>query len=325
MPRPHTTMRHVRDVLRLRFAEGLSLRQVARSLSMAPTTVADYVARATNAGLSWPLPEELGDDDALERQLFTREVVASAKPEPDFAVVRSERAKKGVTSMLLWLEWKEVNPDGYSYSAFCRHYQQWRRHVDVVLRQDHQPGELFVDFPGMTIPIYDERTLDVAFGAELFVAVLGVSNYLFAEALVSQGLEHWISGHVRCFEFLNGAPTKVVPDNLKSGVSKPHPYEPDLNATYQEMARHYGTVTRPRSKPACNWPSVGSSRCCATSASPHSGRSMSESPNSWSGSTIDPSRRWRGRADRSSRKSTDRPLRRCPPRATSSPPGNGPG
>jgi transposase len=197
------------------------------------------------AGLSWPLSDELFDDE-LEARLFPGEVkLVATKPGPDFAYVHKELRKKGVQLTLLWFEYREIHPDGYSYSQFCFLYRQWRRHVDVVMRQDHKGGELFVDFPGMRIPIYDAVTLMVNFEAELFVAVLGASSYLFAVALRSQELEHWVAAHVDCFEFLGGVPSKVTSDNLKSGVTKAHRYEPDVNATYQDMASHYGTAIIP--------------------------------------------------------------------------------
>jgi transposase len=237
-------MRKIHDVLRLRLGEGLSLRQTALSLSMPLTTVAECVKRAEAAGLTWPL--EL-DDDALERRLFHATLVTpSIHTQPNFEVVQRELRQKGVTLQLLWLEYRELHPDGYGYSQFCHLYRTWRRQRDVVMRQDHKAGEkLFVDFPGLTIPIYDEATLELNFKAELFVAVLGASNYLFCEALRSQGLEHWIAAHVHAFEFFGGCPEIVVPDNLKSGVTKAHRYEPDLNATYQEMATHYGVAIIP--------------------------------------------------------------------------------
>jgi transposase len=245
MPRPHTTMRKIRDVLRLTFDQGLSLREVASSLSMPYSTVGVYLRRAKAAGLGWPLPDDLFDDE-LEARLFPSEMkVIATKPEPDFAMVHKELRKKGVQLTLLWFEYRELHPDGYSYSQFCFLYRQWRRHVDVVMRQDHKAGELFVDFPGMRIPIYDPVTLKLSFEAELFVAVLGASSYLFATALRSQELEHWVAGHVACFEFLGGVPSKVTSDNLKSGVTTAHRYEPDVNATYQDMASYYGTVVIP--------------------------------------------------------------------------------
>ena len=245
MPRPHTTMRKIRDVLRLRFGDELSLRQVANSLALPHTTVADYVKRAREAGLDlWPLPEELGGDDALERRLFPSGVAAPrSHPDPDFTLVKKDLAKKGVTLMLLWVEYCEQHQDGYSYSQFCHLYRSWSKKLDVTMRQDHRAGEkLFVDFPGLTIPVYDDHDLGVRFRAELFVAVLGSSSCLYAEALRSQQLIHWIAAHQNCFEFFGGVPEILVPDNLRSAVTKAHRYEPDVNATYQEMAERSLTL-----------------------------------------------------------------------------------
>lgn len=196
MPRPHSTMRKTRDILRLHLGENLSLRQTASSLSMPLTTVADCVKRAKAAGLSWPLGDM--DDDTLESRLFqAAPVTPSTHAQPDFATIQRELRHKGVTLQLLWLEYRELHPDGYGYSQFCNLYSIWRRHLGVVMRQDHKAGEkLFVDFPGLTIQIYDEQTLELSHRAELFVAVLGASNYLYAEALHSQELEHWVTAHV---------------------------------------------------------------------------------------------------------------------------------
>lgn len=245
MPRPHISMRKIRDALRLSLHEGLSLRDVAASLQMPFTTVGDHVRRAKAAGLSWPLPEGL-DDVALEALLFAVAAPVRARPVPDWGRVHVELRRPQVTLMLLWLEYKEVSPDGYGYSQFCELYRRWQRRVDVVMRQEHKAGEkLFVDFPGRRIPIYDDKTGEVAFEAELFVAVLGASSYLYAEALRSQELLHWVAGHVHAFEALGGCPAIVVCDNLRSGVTRPNRYEPDVNATYQEMAAHYGVAVIP--------------------------------------------------------------------------------
>jgi len=189
MPRPHTAMRKIRDVLRLRFGEKLSVRQIAISSGLPRATVSDYVQRAVAAGVSWPLSPDI-DDDALEAALFSS---ASPKPVtrpmPDWRKVHLELRRPHVTLMLLWHEYKETFPDGYAYSQFCEHYRVWRRHLDVVMRQHHKAGEkLFVDFPGRRIPIYDARSGELSFEAELFVAVLGASSYLFAEAFASQAI-----------------------------------------------------------------------------------------------------------------------------------------
>jgi transposase len=160
--------------------------------------------------------------------------------------MHKELRRPGVTLMLLWFEYRETYPEGYAYSQFCVHYKTWRKHLDVVMRQEHKAGEkLFVDFPGETLPIYDAESGEVAFEAELFVAVLGASSYLFAGAVASQQLEDWVIAHIRTFEFLGGCPASAVCDNLWSGVTRPHRYEPDVNATYQDMAAHYGVAVIP--------------------------------------------------------------------------------
>jgi len=246
VPRPHTAMRKIRDVLRLSFGQGLSLRQVSASAQVPFTTAADYVRRAKQAEVSWPLPEGL-DDEALHALLFRpREGSAQDRPLPEWAEVHQEMRRKGVTLMLLWLEYKEANPDGYAYTQFTRLYKAWKRSLDVVMRQDHKAGErLFVDFPGETLPIYDPKTSQVAMRAELFVAALGASGYVYAEAFPSQELMYWVTAHVHTFEAIGGCPEIVVCDNLRSGVTRPHRYEPDVNATYAEMAAHYGVAIIP--------------------------------------------------------------------------------
>ena len=108
---------------------------------------------------------------------------------------------------LLWLEYREAHPDGYGYSQFANLYRAWRGQVDVTMRQAHQAGEkLFVDFPGDTVPVWDRRTGEVALRAELFVAIMGASSYLYAEAFASQELLYWVTAHVHCFEALAGCP-----------------------------------------------------------------------------------------------------------------------
>jgi transposase len=248
VPRPRLAMRKVRDILRLAWGQGLSRRQVGASLGIPFTTVADHLRRATEAGLSWPLPEGL-DDVALEAALFHRDPAppTESRPVPDWRYVHRELRRPGVTLMLLWFEYKEAHPDdGYSYSQFCHHYRGFQRDIDLVMRQEHRAGEkLFVDFPGDRLAIYDRRTGEVAFAAELFVAVMGASNLLFAEAVASQQLAHWVGAHVHAFEYMGALPRIVVCDNLAAGVTRAHRYEPDVNATYQEMASHYGVAIIP--------------------------------------------------------------------------------
>jgi transposase len=249
------SMRKISEVLRLKWSVGLSNRAIARSCGIGHTVVAAYLKRAEQAGLGWPLPVGL-DEAQLDQLLFppTEEMAVARRPLPDWAKLNRELKRKGVTLALLWEEYKAENPCGFQYSRFCQLYSEWAGTLDVVMRQDHRAGEkLFVDYAGQTMSVVERGTGEVR-SVQLFVGVLGASSYTFAEATWSQGLLDWIGSHVRCFSFLGGVPEVVVPDNLKSAVSKACFYEPDINPTYQEMAAHYGVavvparVARPRDK-----------------------------------------------------------------------------
>ena len=239
-------MRKIKEVLRLKWDAELSNRKIAKSCSIGRTAVAEYLWRAKKAGLSWPLPDGL-DDLELDRRLFPAQTVTppGQRVLPDWSQVHHELKRKGVTLFLLWEEYKEQHPDGLQYSRFCELYRQWHGRADLVMRQDHRAGEkLFVDYCGQTVPIVDGTTGHER-QAQIFVAVLGASNYTFAEATSTQALPDWIASHERAFRFFGGVPQLVVPDNLKSGVSKACRYEPDLNPTYHDLAIHYGTAVLP--------------------------------------------------------------------------------
>lgn len=241
------SMRKIKEVLRLK-AAGHANRAIARSLRIAHSTVREYLSRAEVAELGWPLPEGLTEAE-LEARLFPPPRPSNVeRPLPDWAEVHRElKAKKrtGVTLQLLWIEYKEDHPDGLQYSQFCELYRRWRGSLDLVLRQEHRAGEkVFVDFAGQTVPVVDRATGEVR-ESQIFVGVLGASNYTYAEACWSQELPEWIGAHVRMYEYLGGVPQLAVPDNLKAGVRHPSYYEPDLNPTYHEMAVHYGTAVLP--------------------------------------------------------------------------------
>ena len=234
-------MRKIREVLRLK-AAGKGQRQIAASVDIGQSTVGDYVTRARRAGID--AGTEL-DDAALERALYPPKPALpdTSRGLPDFSAVHRELKRKGVTLFLLWEEYKAAHPDGFQYSWFCQHYRAWAGKVDLVMRQHHRAGEaLFVDYAGQTVPIVDRSTGELR-EAQIFVAVLGASNYTYAEATWTQALPDWIAQ--RAFAFIGGVTETVVPDNLKSGVTRSHRYEPDLNPTYAEMAAHYGTTVLP--------------------------------------------------------------------------------
>jgi len=246
MPAERLTMRKIREVFRLKFDCELSNRKIAKSCHIARSTVAEYLFRFQQAAPGWPLPKDM-DDIELEQLLYPPqpEAFASLRPLPDCNYIHSELRKKGVTLSLLWQEYKEQNPHGYKYSQFCHLYRQWAAKLDPVMRQEHRAGEkMFVDYAGQTVPVYDLHTNQMR-EAQIFVAVLGASNYTYAEATWSQSLPDWIGSHGRAFAFFGGVPKVVVPDNLKSAVNKSSFYDPDINPTYLDMANHYGTAVIP--------------------------------------------------------------------------------
>lgn len=247
MAYPRLPMRKLKEVLRLKHT-GLSEREIARSCRVARSTVADYLFRAAQAGLSWPLPAALGDAE-IDARLFppNASLALRARPQPDFAYIDEEMRRHrrvNLTLELLWHEHRERHPDGYGYAQFCKHYARWRGKQNYCMRQIHKGGEkLFVDYcDGLSI-------VDTATGemikTQLFVAVWGASNFTFAEAALSQDLPSWIGSHVRAFDFFGCLPRIVVPDCLKSGVSKACRYEPEINPTYADMAQHYGVAVVP--------------------------------------------------------------------------------
>jgi len=245
------SMRKLSEVLRLSLEQKVSVRSVARSCCLARSTVSDYVARAQAAGLGWPLPEGM-DEDRLNALLFpVREGPSARRAAPDLIYMRNELRGRHVTLQLLWEEYRGHTPDGYSYSQYCQLYRDWLGKQAISLRQEHRAGEkLFVDFAGDTIPIVDPVTGTVTQG-HLFVAVLGCSNYTYAEVTPVEQLPDWIGAQVRTLEFIRGVPLVVVPDNTKTAVKSPCWYDPDINLTYQELAEHYGFAVIParRRKP----------------------------------------------------------------------------
>ncbi|CAN5264200.1 IS21-like element ISPsy14 family transposase [soil metagenome] len=237
-------MRKIREVLRLSGTTELSVRQIAAAVGAARSTVQECLRRAWAAGLSWPLPVEL-DEAALRERLYARPASPAAYPLPDFVAMHAELRRKGVTRLLLWQEYKAQHPEGCQYSAFCRHYAAWRSAQEPVLRFAHAPGEkLFVDYAGQTVEVIDRLSGEMR-AAQIFVAVLGASNYTYAEATWSQSLPDWLGSHVRALAYFGGVPQAIVPDNLKSGVKRACRYEPDLNPAYQDFAEHYGVAILP--------------------------------------------------------------------------------
>jgi transposase len=239
-------MRKIREILRLRWECKLSYRAIARSCAIGTSSAHECVRRAEQAGLSWPLPEEL-DDEALDQRLYPEEArpPGSTRPLPDWSYVHTELRKKSVTLRLLWLEYREAHPDGYGYSQFCQRYARWSGHLQPIMRLVHKAGEkCFIDYAGQTIEVVDPDTGEIH-DAQLFVAALGASSYTYAEAQWSQELPNWVDGHVRAMAYFGGTTEIWTCDNLKAGVAKPCRYEPELNPTYHDLACHYDVAVVP--------------------------------------------------------------------------------
>lgn len=240
-------MRKIREILRLYYEQKLGQRQIARGASVSQSTVHEYLQRAQAAGIEWPLPEEW-DEERLEAALFPSGSTAARSAKhalPDFGHIREQLEQhRDLTKELLWEEYRAQHPDGYCYSRFCKLYRRWKKQQDVVLRQEHTPGEkLFVDWAGATIPIHHADGAITQ--APLFVSALGVSSYTYAEAALNQQMEHWLKVQRNALEFYGGCPKLLIPDNTKTGVTKACRYEPDLNPTYQEFAAHYRIAVLP--------------------------------------------------------------------------------
>lgn len=256
MAKERLSMRKFREILRLKFDQKLTNRQIASSCGMSHVTVGKYLEIAGNASITWPIPDDI-DDTTLEATLFNIKDRSASDQKiqmPSMKYIYEELKRPKVTLQLLWYEYKQDHPEGYQYSYFCELYQKWAGQLDVSLRQEYRAGEkLFIDYAGQTLPITNPDTGQIS-AAQLFVAALGASNYTFVEATLSQQLPDWISSHVRAFDYFGGVAEILVPDNLKSGITTPSRYEPGINPTYQELATHYNTtviparVAKPRDK-----------------------------------------------------------------------------
>ena len=238
-------MRKLTDILRLKHQAGLSHAKIAAALGLSKGVVAKYVSLADARGIAWPLPEGM-DEAALERLLFPSPVRSGRFAAPDFVAIHQELKRKGVTLQLLWGEYAAAHGErALRYSQFCARYRDWRARQRRSMRQHHRAGEkLFLDYCGPGVPVVDPHTGEVC-KAQIFVAVWGASNYTYAEATRTQSLPDWIASHQRALRFFGGAPLLLVPDNLKSAVTRASRYAPELNATYADMARHYGVAVLP--------------------------------------------------------------------------------
>jgi transposase len=235
----------IREILRLRWLLKYGVRQTALSAGVSTGIVSRTTQRAVSIGLTWEQAEQLSEVD-LEARLYGRAApVGSPRAEPDVAWMHTELKRPGMTLELLHLEYLAKHPEGLRYTAFCERYRRWARRRKVTLRQVHKAGErMQVDFSGKRPWLTDRETGD-RFQVELFVSVLPASGFIFAKATRTQRLPDWVNVHADAFEYIGGVPRAIVPDQLRSAVAEPDAYEPTINRTYVELARHYGTAVVP--------------------------------------------------------------------------------
>ena len=238
-------MSKIRHTLQLLHGGTLSTRQIGAALGISKSTVSEIASYARVAGVDWALAQTLSDEE-LQARLYKPPVPrASRHLEPDCAHIHRELRRPGVTLQLLWEEYRGRHPDGHGYSAFCEHYGVWSARLSPVMRQRHTAGErMFVDYSGARMALTDPAT-GAAHPVEIFIAVLGASNYTYAEASWSQNLADWIASHTRAFTAFGAASALIVSDNLKSGVIRACFYEPEINRSYADMAAHYGAAILP--------------------------------------------------------------------------------
>ena len=240
-------MRNIREILRLRLEARLSIRQISASTKSSVGAIQKLLKEAERQELTWPLSDDI--DDAQLAALFYpgADTTRSGRYQiPDWSAVHQQLKRKGMTKQLLWEEYTQEHPTRcYSYSQYCDRYARWAKRQKRSMRQVHKAGEkAFIDYAGPTIGYVDPRTGECK-EAQVFVAVLGASNFTFAEASASQSLPDWLQSHVRMFEYFGGVVELLVPDNLRSGVTTACRYDPTTNPSYQQLASHYGVAVMP--------------------------------------------------------------------------------
>jgi transposase len=238
-------MHRIRQTLRLQLEAGLSYAEIARAVGIGKGTVGKILLLARAAGVNWALAQTLTDEE-LEARLYRPAVPrASRQLEPDYAWIHQELKRPGVTLQLLWEEYQRGNELAYKYTSFCVKYRAWAAALKRSMRQVHLAGErLFVDYAGQTVPLIDAATGEVR-RAQIFVAVLGASNYTFACATATQSAADWVGAIIAALEFIGGVPRLIVPDQTRALIARPDRYEPTANRLVEELCDHYDVALLP--------------------------------------------------------------------------------
>ena len=240
-------MNKIREIIRLDQDCNLSQRAIARALSIAHSVVGEYIRKIKSADIDYQTAQELDDDTLLEIVEGTGKVQSKRYQtlREKFEYFTKELKRTGVTLERLWQEYRIAHPDGYGYSQFCYHFQVWRDASEISMHIEHKAGDkAFVDFAGKKLQIVDRATGEIT-DVEVFVSILGASQLTYAEAVATQKKHDWIKANINALEYYGGVTAAIVPDCLKSAVTKPNRYEPDINPEYEDFARHYGTVILP--------------------------------------------------------------------------------
>ncbi|MCK5157090.1 MAG: IS21 family transposase [Spirochaetales bacterium] len=251
MPKARIAMNKIREIVRLK-ESNLSKRMISRAVGVSRPVVGTYVEQVEASRVTWEEVKELTDDQLIERlQQRTHESddPRSIELHKQLPAICRELGQKYTTRQGLWEEYMQKHPKGYSYTQFCYHIQQYLSDSELSMHLHHEPGrKLFVDYAGDPPSLYDEKT-GLPRKVEQFVSVFPASGLIYTEATESQSLEDFIQGTEHSFGYAGGVPKIITPDNLKAAVTKPDPYEPKINQTYEDFGHYYGCVVIPaRSK-----------------------------------------------------------------------------
>jgi len=241
MPQPRMDIRMIKDIIRLKYVAKLSYQDIALSLAISKGAVTKYLSLAGAAQLDWNAVADM-DEASLERRLLGRDVAALRVVEADFGLVHIELRRKGVTLALLWQEYRaaHVGQRTWAYTQFCEHYKSFAKTLKRSMRQVRRAGEkLYIDFAGPTLALSDGTR------AQVFVSAMGASSYTFACATADQSMRSWLRSMARALTFYGGCPQLIVPDNPRSLVAIACRYEPKLNETVRDFARHYNVSILP--------------------------------------------------------------------------------
>ena len=243
-------MSKLKQIIRLH-CQGKGSKAVSAATGVSRRTVKEYIRKFQSLRLTLEDIELL--EDLQLHQLFFPP--ASTLKVPDQArlerleallpaLVKMSR-QKGMTLQRLWNHYLTLDPSGYSRTRFYLYLRDYNRRSSATMHLEHKAGEkMFIDYCGDKLHITDPASGEVK-DTEVFVSILGCSQYTYVEATWSQKKEDFFSSCRRTLEFYEGAPQAIVPDNLKAAVTKSSKYEPLVNETFQTFGEHYSTVILP--------------------------------------------------------------------------------